>query len=82
MSDLCLRNFEALEGTAPENLTLKRPSRKIVITNDSAGGTLGYKFNESEEFGTLEATESVSLFFTTRTVFLDGAGAYRVWVYS
>lgn len=81
MSDLCLKNFDPHEGTGTATVTLKRPSRHLTITNDSSSVVLKYKFNSSEDFGTLEPTESISLYFTTRTVFLQGSGAYRVWSY-
>jgi hypothetical protein len=77
-------NFEAIEGTVSgeETFTLKRKSRKVVITNDSASTDLRYKFNSSEDFGTLGGTESLSLYFTTNQVILDGSNVpYRIWVY-
>ncbi len=81
MSDLVLANFEAVEGNGNVTITLKRASRKLVITNDSSGTDLLYKFNESEDFETLGPTESISLYFTTRTVILEGNVDYRVWSY-
>ena len=76
-------NFEALEGTVttPTTLDLVRKSRRIVITNDHATNDLKYKFNASETYGTLKGTESLTLYFTTKTIFIDGNGPYRVWVY-
>jgi len=77
-------NFEALEGTVSTEttLTLNRRSRKLVITNDHPTDNLSYKFNSSETFGTLHGTESVSLYFTTNQVIIDGTNVpYRVWVY-
>ncbi len=79
--DLVLANFEAVEGTGGGTINLKRASRKLIITNDSGSVDLGYKFNESEDFGTLGPTESISLYFTTRTVILLGEGDYRIWSY-
>ena len=78
-----LANFEALEGTVSSETTLTfiRKSRKLVITNDHASNDLSYKFNSSETAGTLKATESLSLYFTTNQVILNGNGPYRVWVY-
>lgn len=81
MSDLVLANFEAIEGTGTTTINLKRASRKLIITNDASGSDLLYKFNESEDFGTLGPTESISLYFTTRTIILSGPGDYRVWSY-
>lgn len=76
-------NFEALEGTVTTEttLTLTRRSRKIVITNDHATDNMSYKFNSSETFGTLHGTETVSLYFTTNQIIIDGNGPYRIWVY-
>ena len=77
-------NFEALEGTVSGErlLSLARKSRKIVITNDHATKDLKYKFNGSEAFGTLQGTESLSLYFITKTIIISGNDIpYRVWVY-
>lgn len=81
MSDV-LANFDSIEEVVDgeETFTLKRKSRKLVITNDHATAPILYKFNESEEWGTLNGTESLSLYFTTRIVILSGAGIpFRVW---
>jgi len=77
-------NFESLEGTvvgSPITLPLVRRSRKIVITNDHATNDLSYKFNDSETYGTLKGTESLSMDFRTSQVLLNGNGPYRIWVY-
>ena len=78
-------NFEALEGTttgSEQTLTFVRKSRKIVITNDHASNSLSYKFNASETFGTLKGTESLSMYFTTNQVIINGTSVpYRIWVY-
>ncbi len=78
-----LANFEALEGvvTTETTLTLTRKSRKLVITNDHASNDLSYKFNASETAGTLKGTESLSIYFTTNQIILNGNGPYRIWVY-
>lgn len=79
-----LANLEALEGdvSGEITLTLNLKSRKIIITNDHATKDLLYKFNASENFGTLQGTESLSLFFTTRQIILSGNDVpYRVWVF-
>jgi len=82
MSDV-LANFESLEGTVTTatTLTLTRKSRKLTITNDHPTNDLNYKFNSGETNGTLKGTESLSLFFTTDTIIIDGNGPYRIWVY-
>lgn len=84
MSDV-LANFESLEGTTDgttQTLTLTRRSRKIVIINDHASNTLSYKFNSSEDWGTLKGSETVSLYFTTGQIIITGTTVpYRIWVY-
>jgi hypothetical protein len=74
-------NFEAIEASGSNTYTLVRKSRKLIITNDSSSVDLKYKFNETEAFGTLFPTESISLYFTTRTVIVSGNGNYRIWSY-
>ena len=76
-------NFEAFEGTVTTEttLTFNRKSRKIVITNDHATDDMSYKFNSSETYGTLHGTESLSLYFTTNQIIIDGNCPYRIWVY-
>ena len=77
-----LANLESLEGAVfgEETLTLKRKSRKLVITNDDAVKELKYKFNASEAFATLQGTESLSMYFTTNKIILNGSDVdYRVW---
>jgi len=81
-----LGNFSPKEGsvTTEETLTFDWRPRKLVITNDSATKALKWKLGSSETYGTLYATESVSLEVTSRTVIIkseDGvtAVAYRIW---
>lgn len=77
-------NFEALEGTVTTETTLSlvRKSRKIIITNDHPTNDLSYKFNASETAGTLKPTETLSLYFTTNQIIIDGTNVpYRIWVY-
>jgi len=77
-------NFESQEGTVTTEttLTLNRKSRKIVITNDHPSATLSYKFNASETYGTLKGTESLSLYFRTDIIIINGTNVpYRIWVY-
>ena len=83
MSDV-LANFEAIEGTVntETTFTLIRKSRKIVITNDHATNGLSYKFNASETSGTIRRLETLSLYFTTNTIIINGTNVpYRIWVY-
>ena len=82
--DLVLANFEPFEGTVTTatTLTFARKSRKIVITNDHGTNDLSYKFNASETYATLHGTETLSLEFWTKTIFIDGNNVpYRIWVY-
>ena len=84
MSDV-LANLESLEGTATTEttLTLTRKSRKLVITNDHPTANLTYKFNASETVATLKGTESLSLYFTTNQIIINGTNVpYRIWVYA
>lgn len=73
-------NFDSQEGTVSgtATVTLARKSRKLIITNDSAND-LQFKFNSSETFGTLRPNETFSAEVWTRTVYLSGNGAYRIW---
>ena len=83
MSDV-LANFEPFEGTVTTatTLTFNRKSRKIAITNDHPTEDLSYKFNSSETFGTLRATETIGMYFTANQLIIDGTNVpYRVWVF-
>lgn len=79
-------NQESIEGTSTgseETFTLARKSRKIIITNDHASNALSFKFNDSEDFATLKATESVSMYFTAKQIIINGSSVpYRIWVHS
>lgn len=82
--DSVLANLEAIEATLNGAVThtLKRKSRKLVITNDSPTAELNYKFNESEDYASLKGTESLSMYFTTNKIYLTGNNVpYRVWVF-
>ena len=72
--------LDSQEGTVSGTATvsLARRSRKLIITNDSANN-LQFKLNSSESYGTLKPTETVSMEVSTRTVYLSGNGAYRIW---
>ena len=77
-------NFEPFEGTVTTatTLTFNRKSRKIIITNDHPTEDLTYKFNDSETAGTLRGTETLSLFFVSDKLIIDGTNVpYRVWVF-
>ena len=81
-----LANFYPSEGTldvTPVTVTFPWKARKVVITNDSSSYELEYKFNASESFGTLKASETISVMINSREVLLDSPSnntvAYRVW---
>ena len=78
-------NLESLEGTSDgtvQTLTLKRKSRKLVIINDHPTNPLSYKFNSSETFATLKATEVLTIYFTTNQILIQGTSCpYRIWIY-
>ena len=79
-----LANFQAIEGTVTTEttLTFNLKSRKLVITNDDPTNDLSYKFNSSESFGTIKGTESLSLYFTSKQIIINGSSVpYRIWVY-
>lgn len=78
MTDV-LANFEAIENDESTTHTFKLKSRKLIITNDSAGVNLLFKLNESEDFGTLQPTESISMYVTTRQVIIEATDNYRIW---
>lgn len=82
--DLVLANFEPFEGTVTTATTLAfaRKSRKIVIVNDHATEQMTFKFNSSETVGTLEGTETLTLYFTANQIIIDGSSVpYRIWVF-
>ncbi len=76
-------NFDSFEGTSngsQQNIVLNRRSRKLIIVNDHASNDLSWKFNESEDYGTLKPTESITLFVTTKEVIINGTSVpYRIW---
>ncbi len=75
-------NFDAYEGTVNGEtvITFKQRPRKIIITNDDAGGNLEFRFNDSETLATLKPTETVTLDIIAATCTLRGNGVnYRVW---
>ena len=77
-------NLESLEGTVTTatTLTLKRKSRKIIITNDHPTNNLSFKFNASETYGTLRGTETLSILHTTNQIIINGSNVpYRIWVF-
>lgn len=71
------------EGTASTDLEIAFPwrCRSVEIINDSATKTLGYKFNSSEDYATLNPLEVANPPIKQRQVVLNGSGAYRVRAY-
>jgi hypothetical protein len=82
-------NFDPHEGSlSGENVVIIEfnwKARKIIIINDSSTRKLHYKFNESETYGTLNPTETISLYHHSKTVYLHSPSSavigYRVWAY-
>jgi hypothetical protein len=84
MSHGMYANLESLEGTvnSETTLSLTRKSRKIIITNDHPTNSMSFKFNDSETYATLRGTETISLYFTTNKIIIDGTNiTYRIWVF-
>ena len=77
-------NLESIEASVNGEVThtLKRPSRQIVIINDSSGANLKFKFNSSEEFATLSPTETISMkVWVKRIILLSSSSVpYRIWI--
>ena len=82
MSEVIANQFVS-EGTASTDLQRDFPwrARSIEIINDSGTTTLGYKFNDSEDYATLNALEVANPPVKQRQVILNGTGAYRVRAY-
>ena len=80
-------NFSSNEASTSGTATVTFPwkARQITITNDSAVHSLEYKFNTSEDYGTLLPTETLALHHHARDVILNSPSgnsvAYRVWGY-
>jgi hypothetical protein len=77
-----MESFEtALNGTA--TVTFARKSAHITLTNDSTTDNLQFKLNASEDFATLQPSESFDMDISTRQLYLStGASvAYRMWVF-
>ena len=76
-----LSNLDSHEGTVSgtETIAMNRNAYKLTIINDAAATDLQYKFNSSETYATLKPSESVSMYSRTKTIYLSGNGAYRIW---
>lgn len=77
-------NLEATEGNTNniQSIILARKSCKIILINDSSSSDLKYRFNESENWATLKPTEILSMYFRTRTIYLQGTNIpFRFWSY-
>lgn len=75
-------NLDAREGTVngEQTLTFNWKPRKIVVTNDDATKSLLFKFNTSETFGTLKATETITFDVAHKEIIISGSSvAYRIW---
>ena len=76
-------NMVVSEGTATSNTVVTFPwrARFIEIINDSGATTLGFKFNTTQDYATLEPYEVVNPPVQSYTVYLNGSGAYRIRAY-
>jgi hypothetical protein len=76
-------NMVVSEGTATSSTVVAFPwrARYIEIINDSGTATLGFKFNTTQDYATLEPYEVVNPPIQTYTVYLNGSGAYRIRAY-
>lgn len=79
-------NFRPREGTvtAEETLTFDIKCRQVLIMNDSLSTNLLFKWNPSEDFGSLKPDEQVSMNINSRSIIIkseDGiaTASYRVW---
>lgn len=76
-------NFHSEEGTVngTKQITFSKwKPKKVVITNDSVIANLEFKFNDSESYGTLKPTETISMYISVRDIYLRGSSIdYRVW---
>ena len=81
MVDGIYANLLSDEGTVSgtTTVTLGLKAARITITNDSATKVLGFKFHTSESYATLKPTETISLQFRTKVIYLSGDGVmYRI----
>ena len=85
MSDQAYRNFAAIEEEllGSKVCLLEKKSRHIMIMNDSDSADLQFRFTEAESWGTLKATESLSLNLTEEKIILRTSVAvpFRVWAF-
>jgi hypothetical protein len=82
MSSESFANFRSAETTISGETTINFGIRvrRLTIMNDSATKTLQFKFNESEDYGTLNPTETISLAVITSEVFLNADSVpCRTW---
>ncbi len=75
-------NLEVFENNTSNgvDIVFNFKPRKVIITNDSSSGVLGFRFNLTNSFATLQPTETITLEMSSRTIFLSGGNIdYRVW---
>jgi len=79
-------NFLPKEGTVTAEVTLTWDlrCRQFLIMNDSLSTDLWFKFNSSEDWGTLKPDEQVSMELNHRSIIIrssDGVttATYRIW---
>jgi hypothetical protein len=86
MSDPAYRNFESYEGEieGSSTITFNKKSRHIMLMNDSNHDDLQFRFTTAEAWGTLKASETLSLNLTEEQIILrsvSDAPTYRLWVF-
>lgn len=79
-------NFRPVEGTvtAEETITFDFRCKRFLIINDSLTTDLLFKFNSSENYGTLKPDEQISMEINHKSIIIkssDGVttATYRVW---
>ncbi len=75
-----ISNSYPYEGTLSGNVTITFPLRVrwLEIINDNATTVFKYRFNESEDWATLNPLEVVSPPVKVRQIFLQGTTEYRI----
>lgn len=80
-------NFQPIENTlnGTETITFNLKAIKLILVNQSATKQLRFKFNNTEDFGTLEPTEELVIEGIYQKKIILNAGSntvpYRLWVF-
>ncbi len=66
-----------------ETINLARTSGKMIITNDHSTKNLTVRLKTGGNILTLKGTETITLYYRTSEVVLQGKSVpYRLWVFS